>query len=65
MFKCKCCESIIPMTYSICPVCNNTLLSNSLHKVKSKKLAYKSEELKTDESNLVVTSDITLEDFNN
>lgn len=64
MYKCNCCESLIPFTYSNCPVCGNTLSFKSLHKVKSKKVEDISEELNIDDSNLVVTSDMSLEDFN-
>lgn len=65
MYKCSCCESLIPFTYKNCPVCGNTLSPNSLHKVKKKiKEEEEQEELSKDDSNLVVSSDIVLEDFN-
>ncbi|ARR02708.1 hypothetical protein CVIC8964_1319 [Campylobacter vicugnae] len=64
MYKCNCCESLIPFTYSSCPVCGNTLSPNSLHKVKKKIKKEEQEELSQDDSNLVVTSDLALEDFN-
>ncbi|WP_086243089.1 hypothetical protein [Campylobacter devanensis] len=64
MYKCNCCESLIPFTYKNCPVCGNTLSPNSLHKVKKKIKEEEQEELSQDDSNLVVSSDIVLEDFN-
>lgn len=64
MYKCNCCESLIPFTYKNCPVCGNTLSPNSLHKVKKKIKEEEQEELSKDDSNLVVSSDIVLEDFN-
>ncbi|WP_086255525.1 hypothetical protein [Campylobacter vicugnae] len=65
MYKCNCCESLIPFTYSNCPVCGNNLSPNSLHKVKKEiNKKEEQEELSQDDSNLVVSSDIALEDFN-
>ncbi|MCR8701023.1 hypothetical protein [Campylobacter sp. RM12176] len=64
MYKCNCCESLIPFTYSNCPVCGNNLSPNSLRKVKKKIKEEEQEELSQDDSNLVVTSDLALEDFN-
>ena len=64
MYKCSCCESLIPFTYKNCPVCGNTLSPNSLHKVQKKIKEEEQEELSQDDSNLVVSSDIVLEDFN-
>ena len=64
MYKCSCCESLIPFTYKNCPVCGNTLSPNSLHKVKKKIKEEEQEELSQDDSNLVAPSDIVLEDFN-
>ncbi|WP_086226408.1 hypothetical protein [Campylobacter devanensis] len=64
MYKCSCCESLIPFTYKNCPVCGNILSPNSLHKVKKKIKEEEQEELSQDDSNLVVSSDIVLEDFN-
>jgi predicted amidophosphoribosyltransferase len=63
MYKCSCCESLIPFTYTNCPVCGNTLSFKSLHKVKKKIKEEEQEELSQDDSNLVVSSDIALEDL--
>lgn len=62
MYKCSCCESLIPFTYSICPVCNQTL-KNSKANVKVNYKEEKEEELSIDNSNLVVSSDMTYEDY--
>lgn len=63
MYKCSCCESLIPFTYTNCPVCGNTLSFKSLHKVKKEIKKEEQEELSQDDSNLVVSSDIVLEDL--
>lgn len=62
MYKCSCCESLIPFTYTNCPVCDNTL-KNSKTNVKVNRKEEKEEELSIDNSNLVVSSDMTYEDY--
>lgn len=62
MYKCSCCESLIPFTYTNCPVCGNTLKYSKAN-VKVNHKEEKEEELSIDNSNLVVSSDMTYEDY--